>query len=158
MTPITVPEPYPSPRNASEAESARVTGLGRRLNVHAQTNRLGLFNDWPCRISAAGQLQIPTSSNNNSLMPSGSPLASANKHNLRQARPRLLRSQKIALTPIFQPYFTGLFSVGFAGFGTQAQPPQQPGFGTTQPQNTFGGEAHTLGVLIEIYYSDTIDY
>ena len=74
-------------------------------------------------------------------MPLASPLASVNKHNLPQASSSLFRPQKIALTSILQSHFTGLLFVGFGGFSTQGQQPQQSGFGTSQPQNTFGGEA-----------------
>jgi hypothetical protein len=37
-----------------------------------------------------------------------------------------------------------VFLVGFGGFASQPQQPQQPGFAPSQPQNTFGGEAHIL--------------
>lgn len=62
---------------------------------------------------------------------------------------------KTTLTPIIQSHFTALLFVGFSGFSTQGQQPQQSGFGTSQPQNTFGGEARTLRV---IYYNNTSDY
>jgi len=79
-------------------------------------------------------------------MPLASPLGSVNKHNLPQARSSLFRTQKTALTPILQSHFTIFLFLGFGAFSTQGQQPQQSGFGTSQPQNTFGGEAHTLRV------------
>jgi hypothetical protein len=80
--------------NASEAESARATSLGRRLSVDAKQTDLDPSTTWPCRFSVTGQMQIVTSSNSNSPMPLGSPLVLVNKHNLRQARSTLFRTQK----------------------------------------------------------------
>lgn len=62
------------------------------------------------------------------------------------------------LTSIFQPYLTGSLLAGFGGFSAQPQQPQHSGFGTSQPQNTFGGEAHTKVFLSRIHYNDTIHY
>lgn len=59
---------------------------------------------------------------------------------------------------ILQPYLTGSLLVGFGGFSAQPQQPQHSGFGTSQPQNTFGGEAHTIGLLSKIHYNDKVHY